>query len=478
MEYSVNYLRNRIREYSREALFDRCISKLQNTGQRRTFPVWSVLILLRWAYQFAGSKLIIKELTDLKFNTLLSGITSLNDNHLMKFMKEDKLFKPFLILYYQQFYLQRTVFKDDFTSQINLYTSTSGKYDIAQVFKQKTGLSILDFLKMTSFIWIHLKFDDASKNNFFYKNKIKPTLHNWLSNLTSPQAVEAFFKLITVNLSTINQWDLSSRNEIKNLEFQPLGISAFTRNPLINYKGNLYLSHLGIFNYFADYFIYDYLRDDKFTTEFGSRLEKYIEFSLKRTNIDYKTEKELKKLLPKGSNVVDFYLEKDNIFIECKASDLQPYSSINPTDSQLVNSLKTSLIKAYFKQLQSVASALLPQQESWGIIITFKELFWSDYKDLYETGIAQNIENQEYKYLPPENVFIIDFYSWNRILLFRQLTGSSILSILKKVKESNNQLSTKKLLFSMHLESFDWPDSQNDNLSFLEEELDKLTSYV
>lgn len=167
MQYTVSYYLNRIREYSREALYDRCINLLQNDGQRHTFPVWSLLILLRWSYQFGGSKTKIKELTDHKFTILLNGIIALNDTHLMKFMREDKLYKSFLILYNQQFYLQRTLFKYDFTSQLKLYITISGRYNIAQAFKQKSGLSILDFLKMVAFIWIHLESDYASRHKFF-----------------------------------------------------------------------------------------------------------------------------------------------------------------------------------------------------------------------------------------------------------------------------------------------------------------------
>jgi hypothetical protein len=292
-----------------------------------------------------------------------------------------------------------------------------------------------------------------------------------LREYTSQKAVESFFDLLTVNFSSPNKRSVSTKTEIRNLELQPLGVSFFTRFPFLFYKGNLYLVNDGLFKYAFDYYIYDFLRDEAFTTEFGSRVEKYIELSLNDLKIDFIKEVHLKKILPIGSKVVDFYLEKENIFFECKATELQPYAAVNPTDDILFKSLKESLLKAYFKQLQTAARNLSANSEAWGIILTYKELFWSDFRDLYQIGVTQYGAINDHNPLPPENVFIIDLYTWNRILYILKNTKISLQTILRKAKENNSHFSTENLLFSMHLDSFcTQSNDSSSELTFLKEE--------
>jgi len=315
-------------------------------------------------------------------------------------------------------------------------------------------LTIQEFLRIIHIIYLVSISEKSLRQKYLFRNRILPELLHVLREYTSEKAVETFFDLLTVNLSSNDKRSISTKTEIRNLEIQPLGLSFFTRFPFLFYKGNCYLVNHGLLNYALDYYIYDFLRDEDFTTEFGGRVEKYIELSLKELNVVFKNEASLRKMLGKGSNVVDFYLENENIFIECKATEVQPYAAVNPTDTVLFKSLKDSLLKAYFKQLQTAARSLSPNTEAWGIILTYKELFWSDFRDLYQVEITQYGDIVGYNPLPPENVFIIDLYTWNRILYILKHSNVSLQTILRKAKENNSHISTEKLLFSMHLESF------------------------
>jgi len=91
---------------------------------------------MRWAYEFAGSKSKLKELSANRFRTLFNGITEVSDEHVARFFK-DKTYKPFQIIYSQQFYLQRDVYTSDILSQLKLYCTLTGKFDIEQAFKKK-----------------------------------------------------------------------------------------------------------------------------------------------------------------------------------------------------------------------------------------------------------------------------------------------------------------------------------------------------
>ncbi|WP_461116994.1 hypothetical protein [Spirosoma jeollabukense] len=454
-----------------EAIMDQCLPLIQDELLTSKFPSWSLFTLMRWAYEFAGSKSKLKELTSSRFKTLFNGITEVSDEHVGRFFKEDKTFKPFQILYSQQFYLQRNVYTSDILSQLKLFCTLNGNYDIEQAFKKKAGLTIQEFIRIVYVINLVYISESSIKHKYIFRNRLLPELLHVLREYTSEKAVESFFDLLTVNFSSKDKRSISTKTEIRNLEIQPLGLSFFTRFPFLFYKGNCYLVNHGLLKYVLDYYIYDFLRDEDFTTEFGGRIEKYIELSLKDLNIVFKNETSLRKILGKGSNVVDFYLENENIFFECKATELQPYAAVNPTDTILFKSLKESLLKAYFKQLQTAARNLSPNTEAWGVILTYKELFWSDFRDLYQVGITQYGDIVGYNPLPPENVFIVDLYTWNRVLYILKHSNVSLQTILKKAKENNSHTSTEKLLFSMHLESFSIQSSDIEvELTFLKDE--------
>ncbi|PRY20397.1 hypothetical protein CLV58_1584 [Spirosoma oryzae] len=115
MSLTSNYLRNRISEYNKEELLDRCMELLQDQHNNVTFPIWSLLILIKWSSQFAGMKAKLKELTDKRFWTVFDGIVKLNDSHLSSFFDGNKSFKAFYVLYNQQFYLQSNSSVEDFS---------------------------------------------------------------------------------------------------------------------------------------------------------------------------------------------------------------------------------------------------------------------------------------------------------------------------------------------------------------------------
>jgi hypothetical protein len=158
------------------------------------------------------------------------------------------------------------------------------------------------------------------------------------------------------------------------------------------------------------------------------------------------------------------------IFVECKAVELQAYPSINPTDELLYNALKDSILKAYFEQLLTVADLINPNGDNWGIIITYKELFWGDFTQLFELG-KDKYPTDKIISLNPENVFIIDIYTWNAIIQIIKDNKASLLDILKIAKANNTDIMTKKQLFSMHLDRY---HPMKINLDYLQEEIKTL----
>lgn len=188
-------------------------------------------------------------------------------------------------------------------------------------------------------------------------------------------------------------------------------------------------------------------------------------------NISYVNENQLKKKLKINSNLVDFHLDESNVYIECKAIELQPIPLINPTDEILYNSLKDSILKAYFRQLLNVSKSINNKKENWGLIITYKELYWSQFSELYEISKDRFENSEDSHFLPPENVFILDIYSWNSVLQIIKDGKATIIEILEKARLSNSKLETRKQAFWMHLDEYKLTNSRFD---FLKKEIEQL----
>ncbi|MCT4614639.1 MAG: hypothetical protein N4A49_07180 [Marinifilaceae bacterium] len=473
------YIRNRIREYSKFDLLSACYNKLEKDKDKIT-PIWSIFLLMKWTYLYGGSKYPSKQLDDSRFVKLLNQVYKLNEEHISRFIKNGGINRMFQIIYSQQIYLQKNVYNEIFSTQLKLFTSLKHKYDIEGKFIETTGLSISDFILIHYIVFIYTSIDKIPVSNLTYTGYLEEDLLDVISEFSTKEKVKRYINLLILNPFNPEDDINNFRLRLKNNSLQPMEMSFFTQFPFQIFNNRIKIIHQSIFNYSCNYYLYDYLKtiDPNFTTEFGNRFEKYVELGLKEINLNYYNEKQLKNKLDAKSNLVDFYIESENIYIECKAIELQSYSLVNPTDEILFNSLKDSIIKAYFKQLVSVSSRLGKDTETnYGIILTYKELLFGDFKELYKIG-KPYFQDLDCNHLPPENVFIIDINTWDHIIAIIKNKKASLLSILEKAKRNNMNLDTKKMSFVEQLNEY---DVKVFNLSYLEREndvtaIDKKTS--
>jgi hypothetical protein len=412
---------------------------------------------MKWTYQHSVAKDNYKPLTDKEFSALVNSIYNFNQEHISNFIRDGKVEKAFHILYHQQFYLQKSVYKQIFETQLKLYHSINGRYDINSSFLSKTKLTVLEFLKISQVFWLYINVDILEDRGLKFFGHFDENFLNITSEIFGKEKVLSYLRLLTLNpqnpVSDIN----SFKRGIQREDLQIVETTFFVMFPFQVVKGNVKLIHESVFKHTINYYIYDYLKsnDESFTTEFGYRLEKYVGLGLNEMKVNFKNEAELKKQLPKKFPIVDYFIPEQNIYIECKATELQPYPSVNPLDDLLINSLKTSLFKAYFEQLIPVAKATTPNAENWGIIITYKELFWSRFTELYNVGKDKYLSSKDFAFIPYDNVFIIDIYTWDKIVQIVKDKKATLLEILKVAKSNNSKPESSKQLFSMHLDIYD-----------------------
>ena len=331
-------------------------------------------------------------------------------------------------------------------------------------------------------VWLYINVKELNKSGLYFDGFLDDNFLNIVAELTSVHKVKCFLNLLTLNPLNTSASITNFRHKINKEDLQTMEMSFFTMYPFQIFKGKIKLVHEAIFKHTINYYIYDFLKsnDTEFTTDFGYRLEKYIALGLDEIKISYKTENQLKRLLPENSNLVDFYIQDANIFIESKATELQAYPYVNPTDELLYNSLKSSTFKAYFEQLVPVSKKLSPEKENWGIIITYKEMFWSKFSNLFEIGKSKYENANDNAHLPPENVYIIDIYTWDKMIQIVKNKKATLLEILSVAKKNDNKSETSKQLFDMHLDIY---ELKIMNLQYLQDELkgleikDKNASY-
>lgn len=472
MVIEFSYIKNRLSEHRKEDLIDYSYRLLDlNDGEFK--PIWFVFLLMKWTYLYGGEKYPSKILTPEKYNKILKSISNFNEDHITNFMKDGKIDRAIHILHSQQFYLQKIVHKEIFAIQIKLYNSIKGKYNIEKSFKEKTGLSIFDFLYITQIIWLYVQSAKHKGTSLNFNGYLEIDFLNVCGEMTSTEKITRYIDLIVLDPVESRDKINNFKRNLKREDLQSMERTFFTIYPFQIFNNKIKLLHESILNHFINYYIYDFLKanDENFTTEFGNRFEKYIELGLQELQLNFKNENEIKKELNENSNLVDFYLVDFNVYIECKAIELQPIPLVNPTDDILYNSLKESILKAYFKQLLNVAKSINSNKENWGLIITYKELYWSTFYELFEMSKDKFQNSEDSHLLPPENVFILDIYAWNKMLQIIKDGKATIIEILEKARLNNSKPETRKQSFSMHLDIYEFT---NFNLAFLDKEIMQL----
>jgi hypothetical protein len=472
-----NYIRNQIRKYRKDDLIDRCYLELDTKTERPT-AIWQIFTMLKWTFIHGNTDSTAKPLTEEAFLKIYRATYTLDEEYIRSFIRPGEFKLYFQILHSQQFYLHRRVMKETFATQLKLYTKLRSQFDIEQLFKNKTGVSIEDFLFFLQTLWIIVFYGDKFSSSSVYKGFIEDDHIEALVSFRGLEAVEKFLTMLIIDPN-------DAEEKIKNVPYslnretnQPFERTVFTVYPLQRYKQKrIKVVHTSVLAHAMNHYIYDILKQEPFfSEEFGYRLEKYVACGLSEISANSIPEVELKKRLTKQSKVVDFAMEEDGILIECKAIELSASTSIIPTKERLYSSLKESFIKAYVNQMLTVAAKLnYPQNTEWyGIILTYKEAYWSKFEDLYDVVKDQITDEHETKILPPTNVFIIDLLTWDKIVQIVKDKKSTLRQILEKAKKNNEDPNTAKMLFNMHLDEY---ELHQFNLSYLAQELNTINSY-
>lgn len=476
---SFNYIRNRISEYTKKSLLDIAVKVLKNAEKNHSpsFPLFSVLTLIKWTIIYGGSKYPPKIADYRIFEKLHQCITDLESNN--RLLKNDKtldIYKLLVVIAHQQFWLQDDLYMTVIHRQLVLYKSLRSRYDLNLAFKDKTGLDVTDFMKIAFIIYVQLN-PDKTGNIFHYTGVISPDWMKVIDETTSLEKRVSFFKLLTFGTPESIERIKRDSSKLKCKDLQAFDNKFFSQYPIFYFNDKLFVLHKALFPNTIRHYIYDYLKesDQNFSEEFGRRLEKYISLGLKETGLDTISENNFKKLYPNCKKQVDFII-KSNILIESKAIELATLPSVHPDDSILFKSLKDSVVKAYVSQMLTVANHIDSSKTYYGIIITYKKLYLGSGRDCWDAFLKSESErfcrenNLIMDVLPPENLFFVDIDTWD--VLVQLIIDKKIIleNLFEEIKKQDAEPSTKKFHFKMYLEKY-YP--VNINLSFIKKEADQ-----
>ncbi len=435
-------------------------------------PRWNVYLLMKWTFLHGGYKIPSKELTERQFIKILNSIQNFNQEHITQFIKGHKFMESFLILHTQQFYLQSTFYKDKMASHLKLFHSIKHKYDLDAGLQKNYGLTVLEFKLLLYALFLYCNSNDIEGVKLKFFGFINPDFLEIGEHLSSKEKTIKFLKHLCFDPNWTEEEIRKKTTFIRKAELQQYEKTFFTLYPLQIYQDRIRLIDGSILDYSVNYYLHDFLRiyDPRFPEEFGHRFEKYVGESLDELECSFVGENELKTSLPKDSKVVDFHIPDDNIFIECKAIEIQPYIAINPTDELLYSSLKGSILKAYFEQLHQVSKHINGDGENWGVILTYKEIFISHMPQIFDLGKGKFDSWNDTKHIPPENVFIIDLATWDKIIAIIKSGQITLIELLRKGRGMNSEPETKRQSFYMFLDDFKFGKSLG--LSYLKEEIE------
>jgi len=225
----------------------------------------------------------------------------------------------------------------------------------------------------------------------------------------------------------------------------------------------------------------------QFMAKFGPMFERYVENTIKYSGLPYISEKELRKELNTGGNLVDFIIfdQDANIFVDAKAVEMSYQGKFSHLSEVIKDKTRISVLKAIrqahdvLRQLQHHKShhPLLKQQtNNYLIVVTFKELYLGNGRTFYEAVARSAIHEiyENYSGCPtirPENMYFVTIEDFD---VFAELIITGKIGLqegLEKAKKSDADPKTKKFDFWLHLVSW---GGNNIIPSFLRVESDQM----
>jgi hypothetical protein len=248
---------------------------------------------------------------------------------------------------FQQFIFQRRLQLHFLGRQAILFSCERNTRYYDDQFISATGVSINRFINLMYMLMARFVVPEENGVNH------RDVSVAWFSPAFShypAEEVRQFLDSMSVDFSEIRQrlLEIDNRQRPCHEQYEQ---TPFLRFPLIR-KGNTYLCVYPLILYRSmEHFIYDTLREldpQGFMRRFGSTFERYVERSLKNSELNFVTESELMATLEGKGKVVDFLAVDDdtNIFMDAKGVEISYQGKVTHSAEIIRNRTKDFILKA------------------------------------------------------------------------------------------------------------------------------------
>lgn len=276
MEFEI--IKNRIKRFTLSSTVEQCIFLLNSVqiNDQKDYPFWNILLLAKWSYMYTKDSVFLRK-ADLKEveQTLILINKFENDSGVVKL--RDGVKPGLRVIAFQQLWYQEQINSYSLARQYILYESLSSSVDINGSFQKFSGLTIKDFLKSMHLVIIYLMLTRHDKR-FTYDG----VLHEDFFDISKDCGLHDEVQRLISHLLLKRKSEVQKMHRMKKEVFQIYETNYWSRQPFITHNKKIRTLHKSIIDQTAKHHIYDFLKanDDSFTTEFGKRMERYIELGL------------------------------------------------------------------------------------------------------------------------------------------------------------------------------------------------------
>ncbi|MBI2471615.1 MAG: hypothetical protein HYV59_10300 [Planctomycetes bacterium] len=460
-------VRNRIRKYVPEEIIAACITQLNantiNTiDNLRQYPPWLLLLLIKWTLCYGDFLSPSRHhLLHEKFNSLVNLMHDLSGKVRLP-SEYSNVFLFFRNIAFQQFWLQRDFNIACFARQSLLFDKQGKGHTFQQEFIQKVGFSISNFIELA--VMLLTKFINEPKNPFVAEKWFESAKNSY-----PPDTIKNFLFALSLDQGALRKFLIESETELSSKAYEFYEQTPLKKYPLLKVNNGYYCFHRNLLFRAIETFIYDTLRNDNpehFMEKFGEIFERYVERAIAYTGIPFLSEKELACQLPGKGKLVDFLIQSDeaNIFIDAKGVEIAYLGMVGHRPDVIRDKTKSSVIKGIqqgfetAKRLSEMENnkSIKEQKQNYLLIVTFKDLFLGNGHDFYENIAKEKLDeivNQYgcYQWIPFEHMYFLSIEDFDLFVQCVKAGKTGFIEGLKKAVNSDNNYSTKKFAFQLHI---------------------------
>lgn len=459
-------LRNRMRKYSRQSVVRVALQRLchptQNNLEDLRIAPWQVLLLVKWICQDKLASDTGENITLVAFDELRQRLWKfpVSVNSSTRDTRPGNLF-------FRQLTRPQIGFQQDaslsFTRESALLVQQPASHQLCNLFKDKVGLSILDFLDIAFATYVAIV--DG-------KQKLDISWFVPLQNAYGVSTINAFISCVSRTYPELVAFCRALPGADKKVASELYEFPVVSRYPFLRTGNTLECWHPAIFYRGIEGFVHSVLSEagQTYINYFSELFEEHVVVEARRMGVPFFDEKAIMKFIPSGTKVPDGLLSFPtcNIFIESKAGLFrEPVMTIGNSKifADRTEPLQTAIKQGWsastgIRSKGSAPTQILEAKRDYLLIITNKDLRVGGgitFESMLPAGTFDFPRYESSQWLSLSNIFFLSIDDFERLVSNSSETGFDLPSILDDCVKADLNPQTRVSLFEQHLDNLRVP---------------------